>query len=857
MIKSRFIRDNYPGTKKPNLADHIAKKGSRKSKVMKDSKIKELPKKDSPESKGMNESKDEIKKLQSKMNNLTNNLFELVNNDPIMLSGSLRTHAIIMANDIFNLNVILDEKGKIKEEKKNETKLPQIIDSKFGPSKKDEKSIIKEQYQTCKTYITSMVHIEYILHYSYLLEKYGNTLLNPANTPRNSTRSKTSKRKKGGKKSRTQCRKGGTNEDVKTYYNFVSFITGSFMTFKKGPLFRGNTYSANPQSVTYYHTTQDLDKARTEFYQEYDKAENEYKTKLEKYETNKAKPQKGLFNTLRQTMTSKPVKRKVKGSPYEKDLHTFWLSNRERYIAMEETTQGIINDTRDLDENQIEEFKWAIRMEHESLNDEIYKIQEKHNLVDLISQYYGRIISMKYNGCEEVDLLIRTIKTKIKASYAELIELLVKYKVAQGVQLNELEKNIKTSRALQDISTIQEGVEYKKGIDDKIFEQEEKLAREKLKTLLRESLGSIGPKINRYLNEKIKQGKNILNESTTEYRTLSQHKEINQNFKQMILSGSFLYLNQFGISPGKDIIGIGKSIQTTIPIIQSIVASFVDLNSITAESIDAYYIYLQIFMVAFATPILLQKIFGNSGLTASTAYNILVSVIQGLIILGTFIILSYKLDVVNTEYASYPTTNNIPTCKYNSSMSMFCSNQEYYTELLKYYFENIRVGGMNIGILAPTYSLHKVLRGSFGRTIIGCELGWLLHQSVTGMFANYTELGKQKEIIETETYNKLKDIAFNENYMKNIIDEFKESTLQPENNKLREGLIAALNELSTQQFQQSSLFLQAANTMAQVKLATIEESRHAKEEQKESSSNQVPQTLRSLKMNSNGEVDLR
>jgi hypothetical protein len=815
----RILRNRFPllGKQNRRTAKLLPSKPKKYSPL-----FKKHPQKRKPASSKPKISK-KLKELPNKMFNLTDGLFNLVNSDPILLAHSLREQALMLTKTVFDIDMNVNV-----NENKND-KLSTIISSKTGHSKKLDTETMKETYQTYKTYVTSMVQIEYLLHYSYALEKYGNSMLSKSLNSANTSRKSRSSRRK------TLRSRGGSRQDVNTSSNFFSYITGRFMTFRKGTLFTGETYSADPKSVAYYHSIKDLDQARNSFYKKYDE------------ERSKQAPSGIIENIMRYMSTTYNKIFSPTPSDYEFDLIQFWINNREKYNTIAENENTIVEIHGNLDENNsqyidINDLKHNIKKIKEELKEGLDKIEEEHHLVDLISQYYGRIISYKYNGKREVDLLITSIKKKITTSYEELIDLLLQYKVAQGVQLQVLEESIRTSQKLPDISTIQEDMVFKQGIDVDMFEREKEVATMKLKKLLRNILSSMDSKIERNLRQKIEKGESILDASTHTYRTLPQHAEIKQNLNIMASSGLFFYLNKFGTSPGNDMIGIGQSIQNSIPFIIEIVKSFVDTSSITADSIDALYIYIQIFLVAFATPVLLQKIFGSGGLTGSTAYNVVVAVIQFLLIVGTIVIQWNNLDVVNKEYAAYPNANIIPSCKYETSYSMYCSNsQEYYGALLKYYLDSMSIGLTNNTILFPTYYLHQILRGNLGRTIIGVELGWLLYSSCSGMIANYKDLGKKKEEIEIETFVKLNEITFNEEYMNQIIDEFKKSTLENENKELREGLINALGQLSREQYQNSDLMLKAASTMAQVTMANIQREQH------ESRSNEVVSSSKPLR----------
>jgi len=277
-----------------------------------------------------------------------------------------------------------------------------------------------------------------------------------------------------------------------------------------------------------------------------------------------------------------------------------------------------------------------------------------------------------------------------------------------------------------------------------------------------------------------------------------------------------------------------------------VIDMIVDTRVITPQYIDGIYIYIQIFIIAFATPILLEKTIGNAGFTGSPIFKIVVAIVQILLIIGTLIINFNALDVAQREYLQYPSINMIPQC---GSYTGFCTT-DFFIKTIEYYVTSVTTLGVNNALLSPTYSLQNLLIGNFGRTIIGAELGYLIYQSGMGIITNYSELNKEKKRIEKETFKKLHEIAFDEEYVNKITDDFKKSALASDKNELTSSILSGLQQIHKTQISNATLTLNAASTMAQITMA-----QSSKREHKTDQSNRG--TLKNAITKQNDEIDLR
>ena len=713
----------------------------------------------------------------------------------------------IMATALFNIEFINEYTwdcktgGELKRELHTET----------NTKKSNDKLLLETQ--SLVTYTEALVNMRYLVNYAYLLKEYAK-----GETEIYFRRRKRTAGKRGGKKTSTIKRKimGGV-KNLEKYSSFWSYIQAKIGNVnglnKENPL-------NNPilqADIKVFTSSQSLNERRDEFYKIYDEIIEENKKIVE--ENSKHANQMLSFLSKKNIINWETDKRLVTISNYEKALRKVWLSERENLKKIEEKKREIkspeliqviqipkedqdymdrikdesleFNDGliinydpaifTDLDINKYNEIKKKymntltpekkiVILENEifemesTYNKKIEDVKRESTMKNLLSHFVDYIVSEKYVGKENFELFLDLCETKLKETFVEDIDIKsqitmmpdIRISYAKGIMMSGFQK-----QSLEDFTSETTYANDLK-IPHEYYERLKKMSEYKLLERLADESINFKEKLVRSSEETNIRVENILKEKNTKLSAFKDTKNIGVNAFYSTVGIGGLFLNTLGQTPGEKLVSFGKPIYDYGGIFVDMI---VDPNYLSSSSINSIYVYMQIVMIAFICPIILQKIMPN--VRDNKIVNSVIFAIQSILLIG-IIYVNYN----NMNYGSYLSDALLEqtACSAVYGCPTKVSGVVDYVNYISNY-----MGTNTINLsLGMSYFFKDMITGPAGRTILFAQWSALIGTSVRTMYTDYNSISNEHQKLFNEAETELKDVVFNYDKIIKEIEDFSE-----------------------------------------------------------------------------------
>ena len=441
---------------------------------------------------------------------------------------------------------------------------------------------------------------------------------------------------------------------------------------------------------------------------------------------------------------------------------------------------------------------------------ENYKKMENKIIIDsevanTLTLFYNYIVSQELIGDENINIFLDLCETKVKETYVNKIEILAKTEAVKSARVGVIEQQVQTHLKKETTDDFVSSENYSESIiiTPDQYNKEIKRQEKKLITTLTEHSSSFKGTIRNIYETKYNEGKTKIENINIEYSKNGLFGNINTNIKYISTATIGLFLNTYGDNPFTKIAG---SISIYGPILNGFVYPL--LSTILADPqslpgiLDYYYIYLQMVIVVFVTPHLIN---GIAPSLDNKVVNTILAIIQ-FMLTTTFIYMWWNnIQGTAIPYMNYPA----PVMQYNIAMLPVNASSYYYDLFIKYIPSKI----LDYAFLMPSFSLRNLIIRN-GRSVIGIEAWSLLGISVKGLYSNFRSLHQEKEQLFRTAQQKLQKCVFTEADLNLLIDNFIEKLKKSSNSEDNAELIGQLQGLRSDLVAKLGLSFQAMSAQA-------------------------------------------
>jgi hypothetical protein len=777
------------------------------------------------------ETKEKTKKETKKETMFTCQYFDIITSDPLMNADFLENQAYILLETVLKLDkkgefignlpkmILSDsERNMVKKIlKKGTTKKRLASNNKIKSNNKTKskksnglKTFYKQkEFETIVTYIKVIYNIHFLLHYANALRAYATE----------SKRSGTKKNNKGG------SGKGTVIKNLYKHSTLYAFLKDKISGVSKGV----DSLHSFDNYELFLESEESLNRMRDEFLTQYDRfsssrwtwlwsrgnynnlipmkyPESVYEKELREFwirERSHIQELKRLDRELSKLENDRRMRIEVQtetqneenarkrenvenGWKYEdapiKDVEDAPIEDM-KLNAVEETIR--MNEYK----QQLENRRKLLLQEHKS---KLLILQSELKLFDKMYDFYNLIISRELNGDREIDQLVELICKKVFEKLEKDIGILIKTRIQQNTLILVSEKEMVTSNKLESIEQFSNASVVNNPIIDEVTLENIRrtvtleitqtfytVIKPKVRHLTRNTLASL----ERDQFAVIQQHNTTFTESD-EYKDLSIYKfALSAIGSHTRITGEKFgdYINSLLLNSSYIVDSIRNGIQTVCPISSSFLYNNQLTTSITLPAdyllaANSFHTYIEIYMIAFATPIILKKMGVNAG-----AIEKVVQLLQFLIIIGTIVIYFNGLTLSPPQYLSDPNLVIPPELANAKCFSMYASKcDEYlYWKLVNSWIPFLT----DYLLLTPSYFITETIRKQ-GTIFIDMQLYGVTTLAAGSLYLNYNSATKRINHIWEELNEKLKALTLNDIVLKGLTDmvkNIKDEELNEEN----------------------------------------------------------------------------
>jgi len=757
-------------------------------------------------------------------------LYKLINSDPELLSKSLKERSSILSQALFDTAF---KEGSDVNYNENETKkLPEIVGINCDNLTQKERSC--EKYQTFKMYTLTIVVIEYLLNFSYLLDEYSKEIIGSHGGNKKKTIKKQIRKNKKTIKKRVGGVGGPKNLSVTnltSHNQFWAWIQRrALSTSSRTPTRTGNL-STTEADLNAFLSDETLEKTRDDFYPLYDqcqahnnraRAHNLQLLELPYLQRVTSRQQKVYdYNEYPGLKTS---------SEYVKKLRAFWVSTRPELREMQALQQEISTLQKQLSEpadNDIAGMNQAIRTAQLELktmeteyNTRLTDAKERCGVYKQLDEFVGAIISIGHNGKRNVDIFKSLLRKRVIDTYMTSIDIRAQTNALTTLGQNMMQSALSTAMrtpTLEDF--VATGDFGDRPVSAAELEQQYRLARAEMIRILQRQTGSSIDRFLSRLQDRATQADQAIDVMNVEFSQLREIDSVVPNFLTGLGSVGLLGLNSLGAKPGAYLYSLGKSAVDKVPYGIDLFHLAFAPGSVTPSEIDGIYTYLQIFMVAFATPSVLSALFPNNTFLRSGFYNKIVTLIQFSLLIGLIVCYSQGLSI-GTYVPSLGAYAGSNVC--TGSLYQFQLNCPWFLEFSYHFLQQIGISLVNNVILLPVYALQRLITSS-GRPIIFAELALLLGSSLNGVRTDFVAIRQKRDELFSRAQQSVKPYTFGLDNIQELMNEFNEEMDKANLKEEKEALSRAFQTALQTRQAIMQLNLQGIQTQAAARGALAQE----------------------------------
>jgi hypothetical protein len=460
------------------------------------------------------------------------------------------------------------------------------------------------------------------------------------------------------------------------------------------------------------------------------------------------------------------------------------------------------------------------------LNKDENKIIDNCKVRNKLDLFYNYIISTKFLGQDKVDLFLNLCENKLRDAFFDKAELVAESQTIQRENLRFARQSLTTQ---MNKPTLEDFVTNSKYADNfTITPEEHKSEIEKQKANLLDTLtnlvGFFKTTIkNTYEIKAVKAEQNLelINKSFYENKIFDL---VRQNMTHIATSGGLLILNTYGDNPFSKIASSSMLPSAISSFVYTVLTTVVNDPDTIPPSLDLYYLYLQIIIVAFITPNLLKQL---SSTFDNRVVNFIITSLQFILVLS-FIIMSFSgLQTISGTahtYFSTTMTNQYQTASSSSWTTTMTSglglpSGAYIWEFFTGYLPKFLA---NNALLCPSYYLRDMVSKN-GKVIIGIESWSLLGYSICGQFTNFKNLNSERKKLDIKARQELNEFVFDNVSFKKLINDTISELKASDNKEETDEVINNLARFREERDSRTSLSLSGIQAQAASRAALTQE----------------------------------
>ena len=606
-----------------------------------------------------------------KIRSLTTNILI---SDPEILADVLLENAIFLGNALFGVDYHTFNGAD--PERSIGSELPYIL---FSNNKGE--TVIEQNIQTYRTYISGLILIEFMLNYSYVLRNKQFTDISLINIPRSQItrrrtygRSKKSRKFSKGSKRRVKSKKNSSKArmsqkgGVKRVKNLErtnvlnNLIRKKLAYLKRGMRPDDALYRVleTPYEDIKVIVSKDsvMNSRRRDFYNQYDQWFRE-RTAHEEYNNSKIGI-KGLLSKKRIYRDYNDYPPLVTRSWYEKQLRMFWLSQRGNVIEITRLEEEL-SDNEVVDENNIERKRVVkgMRKHLDTIKTDYYNnfeiFKERCKVLHLTRNFIGYIISEDHMGKNDVEAFISLLTSKIENRYSGRVEKLTTIRAVRSATVEMLKRRLTTPHrivSMDDFATM--ATIQGANIPKEVMDEEINKAYHEITKIMASVLEDMHIPIKRDIDDKSFRAEQMISAANYTYSQDVKHSSMAENIRSMIESGIYISKDYVTVT-------LSRKFGIAIPSLNEFICYLTPCEAITPEFLAVIPLYLQMLSLMYIIPRTLDKIKQTTSLFSEQQLAFIKTVVVYLLLLAVLVPAFFNLYPGQYfTYSEEPTFKSTP-----------------------------------------------------------------------------------------------------------------------------------------------------------------------------------------------------